>query len=277
MKRTIKTIMIGAVAMLFAATSCQKGETPAAQSDEAISVSIQGIMDEFASQDGPKATTEQVVRVMWASGDKVYAYDGNGYLGEIEVTTQGGDARYAYLNGSISGTESDNITLVYANGCTPVFNGGVLTFDISGQGAAQFPFVLYATLKNTDVKSGKFVPFHFATSVMKVNGTGVGTSGTITTATVNNVNTVCQITLGAKGAVSSVTGTTSGTITRSAGFSASADGRAVFTMAMAGTATGSGREVSIERGGKTYVADFTGTEIKTGASYNSVYAFTESN
>ena len=277
MKRPIKTIMIGAVAMLLAATSCQKEETPKVQTGDTISISIQGAIGDFTPADGVKATAEPVIRVMWAENDPVYVYDGTEKLGKLKVTLKDGDARYAYLtnDGEIAAPQGSIITLVYSNTGEPSFtDGGILTVDISTQNQNDFPFVLYATLPATQTVTDKFVPFKFATSVMKVSGTGIGTGTGITETSIGQVNTVCQLTID-NDAEPTVAGITPGTITRTKKISESDDGRATFTIGMVGTETGSGREVSIKKGGKTYVADFTQSKIETGASYNSVYAFTE--
>lgn len=62
---------------------------------------------------------------------------------------------------------------------------GKISFDLSEQDGGEIPFVVYATVpfEGTDI-SGTAVPFKFATSVMKVNVTGLKAGCTVQNATV---------------------------------------------------------------------------------------------
>lgn len=58
-------------------------------------------MDDL-TPDATKASIAPVIRLTWeSSGDKVFVYDGASYLGELDVTLKNGDARNAYLTGTI--------------------------------------------------------------------------------------------------------------------------------------------------------------------------------
>ena len=285
MKRPIKTIMIGAVAMLLAATSCQKEETPAAQTGETISISIQGAIGDFTPADGVKATTESVIRVMWEAGDKVYVYDGASNLGELTVSitdpkTSETDARYAYLTGTLTAPQSGTtlLTLVYVRGAAeaPAISNGKISLDISAQSGNDFPFMLYATLpfETSMTKiTNKFVPFQFATSVMKVNCANlVNQSGNITFASINEMNTVCVLTLN-KAAAPTVSGTTAGTIVRTGEFP-TGNGKGTVMVAAAPTAAVSSsktRYVNIRHGDESYIGmQLTNAELKAGSYYNTI-------
>lgn len=276
MKTTVKIFVVCALATLFGTTSCNKEIAPVEPSDKTITISIQGTIDDFTSADGVKATAEPVIRVAWAENDIVYVYDGIQKLGQLKVSLRDNDPRFAYLtnDGEIQAPAGSIITLVYSNTGEPVFAGGKLTVDLSNQNQADFPFVIYATLPASQTVTNQFVPFKFATSVMKINGTGIGTGSGITKATIAQVSTTCQIQVSSD-ADPVVSGVNPGTITRSANFSESSDGRATFTIGMAMTGTGSGRDVLINKAGKFYYSLFTQSQIKAGASYNSVFAFSK--
>lgn len=276
MKKTVKIMVIGVLVALFATTSCNKENASENSSNKTISISIQGAIDDFSSVDGVKATAEPVIRVAWAENDIVYVYDGSQKLGQLKVSLKEGDSRFAYLtnDGDILAPAGSIITLVYSNATEPVLSEGKLTVDLSEQNQDDFPFVIYATLPAAQTITDKFVPFKFATSVMKINGTGIGTGAGITKATIGQVNTACQIQI-SNDAAPVVSGTNPGTIIRRANFSESSDGRATFTIGMAMEGTGSGREVFVNKGGKLYYSLFTQSSINAGASYNSVYAFSK--
>lgn len=265
--------MIGTVAVLFAATSCQKDESFAAQTNGTKIVwNSEGTIGDFIpSDDVVKATVESVVRVKWQSGDKVYVYDTSGKLGELSVTSKD-NGRTARLEGTINTPVTDSITLVYSNAGEPTFYdlGDSITVNIAEQNQKDFPFVLYAASGKTPAD----VDFSFATAVMRVNGTGVFKER-IDTAKIEKVNTVCKLTVKTNGAPDNVTGTTPGIIARSGNqsFNLSGDGRATFYIGMVNNASGSDRKIRLQGGTSFCGANFTNSAIKAGGSYNSVYAF----
>ena len=119
----------------------------------------------------------------------------------------------------------------------PAVSEGAISISLANQNGTKAPFVAYATLDYTGTNiTNAVVPFQFATSVIKVNCTGLKPGTAITSATLSNVNTACKLTLsGDKAPV--VAGGTNGTITRTgdAYFAAgkiNAEGEAVFQIAV---------------------------------------------
>ena len=279
MKKTLKSLAMLAFAAL-AVSSCQKENlrenevTPGKQ----IEISVNGLMGEYQVADATKADLVNTVRVAWTAGDKVFAYSADGYLGELTASLdESGDDRYAKLSGTIT-DPGKTITLVYSplltsSNKTSLFSDGKLSLNFATQDGAKVPFVVYGTLDVTGSISGKIVPFKFATSVMKVNCTGLSEEEDITKAEVSNVNTVCEITF-KDDAAPEVAGKTLGTITRKGtGAFCSADSRAIFQLAIVATeaAQPSERVLTISQD-KDHVADFSACALASGKSYNSVYA-----
>lgn len=280
MRKRFNAIMVAVAAVLLATTACQKEQSYELKSSKGISVSIQGSIDDFTPDSGPKATVEPVVRVKWAENDVVYAYDATQKLGELKVHLKNDDTRYAYLtsDGTITEPAGSTITLVYAGGCEPEFNEGKLTFDISDQDAAQTAFVLYGTLEydGTGIIEDVYVPFHFATSVMMVNCAGLGGKD-ISWAAVYGVNNTCQLTLSATGEPE-VAGINEGLVTRSGAeaFVASNDGRAAFSIAVVASPQSSARKIRVYRSNcKLYESAFTSGQIKPALSINTICALQE--
>lgn len=281
MKNKVETIIFAVVSVLFVATSCQKEETPVAQTGETIDISIQGGIGDFTLADGAKATTESVIRVMWTENDPVFVYDGSKKLGKLKVSLKGGDARYAYLtnDGEIVAPQAGTklLTLVYVKGATeaPAVSSGKISLDISTQSGSAFPFMLYATLPfeegMTEI-TDTFVPFEFATSVIKVNCANlVEDAGNITFASIDNMNTVCVLSM-SKDAAPAVSGKTPGTITRTGTF-ATGNGKGTFMVAVAPTADASSstRYINIKQGNESYVGlQFSDAELKGGSNYNTI-------
>ncbi len=269
--------MVGVAASLFAATSCQRDEYPATQSNEKIHISIQGAIDDLIPADGVKASAELVVRVTWGAEDSVYVYDTKGKLGTLKVIP-GENGKYAHLEGDIETPRCSTVTLVYTNMGEPeadpiLIKGFHVWIDIKNQDKEDFPFVVYATIPAT--QQYESVQFKFATAVMMVNGTGLGNGVGIAEATVSNVNTKSYFTIndGEPGIESQKLDT----ITRSRGISESGDGRATFTVGMVATAAAppeAPRVVSVTKKDDTvYEAKFASGEINANGSYTSVYAF----
>lgn len=275
--------MIVVSAVLLTVTSCQKEQVMSLKSEEGVNISIRGTIDDYLPA-GDKAAIQQVARVMWEEGDIVYAYDRTQKLGELTVSLNSGSARYAYLTsvGQIAKPEGNTITLVYAAGCESVFNDGKLTFDLSDQDGKQTAFVLYATLPydGSDIINNEYVPFRFATSVMKVHCTGLEADGSISWAAVYGVDNTCQLTLSSDGEPV-VAGINNGMIAKTGAdaFEASPDGRATFTIAVVASAQSSARKILVRKSNtsntKEYESKFAAAKIETGFSYTSVFAFTE--
>ena len=281
--KTLKAIIFASAALL-ATAACTKEANPKESVPSApgtIEVNVTALIGDLAPSEGTKATMDPVIRLTWANGDKVYAYDATQKLGELTVTPVEGSSS-AKLSGTLSEAAAGTakITLVYCNTATeaPTITGGKITFDLSAQDdAAANPFVVYATLGYEDGLTSitdKIVPFTFATSLMRVTVTGLANTD-ITNATVSGVNTACELTVSATTGPD-VSGITSGSISRTAGFTRS-DGRAVFNVSVAATdaTTDDSRTLSIEQGTLKYGSKLMSGAIDAGQSIISVYALTE--
>ena len=246
MKKTIRTILYAAVFAVLA-VSCQKeiiGVEPETNTKETIEISINGLMGEYTQVDGTKAELVNTVRVSWKGGETVYVFDGVKRLGSLKASLEGAEDRYALLSTDDTHTVSTPasgttaLTLVYSPLLTktPTVNAGEISVSLANQNGTKAPFVAYATLDyiGTNITNA-VVPFQFATSVIKVNCTGLKPGTAITSATLSNVNTECKLTLsGDKAPV--VAGGTNGTITRTGDSYFAADkvneeGVAVFQIA----------------------------------------------
>ena len=284
--KTLKTIIFASAA-LIATVACTKEANPKEESVPSapgtIEVNVTALIGDLAPSEGTKATMDPVIRLTWANGDKVYAYDATQKLGELTVTPVEGNLS-AKLSGDISTPAANTtiITLVYCNTATsaPTIDGstGKITFDLGTQDVSANPFVVYATL---DYPTGltsitdKIVPFNFATSLMRVTVTGLANKD-ITNATVSGVNTKCELTVNAD-SEPDIAGTTPGNITRAAaGITKSDDGRAIFNVCVAAEATtNTNRKLTIKQGDLIYGSDLMSKVITAGASIISVYALTE--
>lgn len=283
MKNTIPAII--AAATVLTAVSCKEeleenGPVRLGNSGR-IELSVDGIMGEYgdAAGTGTKASLVNNVRVAWQNGDDVCVYDGESYLGSLEAEIKDGDDRVAILSGSIDAPAGGTsvLTLVCCSGisASTAVGEGKISFDLSEQDGGEIPFVVYATVpfEGTDI-SGTAVPFKFATSVMKVNVTGLKAGCTVQNATVSGMNTRCVLTL-SSGAAPAVSGDTMGTVTRSGdgAFSLSGDGRGTFQLATVVSPSSSGRTMDItDSSANIFSTGFTASALAAGKSYNSVYA-----
>ena len=249
MKKTIRTILcVAAFAVL--AVSCQKEMEinevePEVNTKETIDICVNGLMGEYTQVDGTKAELVNTVRVSWKGGETVYVYDGTQCLGTLKASREGTEDRYALLSTddnahtvSTPASGTTTLTLVYSPLLTeaPAVNDGAISISLASQSGAKAPFVAFATLDYTGTTiTNAVVPFKFATSVIKVNCTGLKAKTAITSATLSNVSTVCKLTLSGA-AAPSVSGVTNGTISRTGDAYFAADkvneeGVAVFQIA----------------------------------------------
>lgn len=287
MKATIRTIL-NAVAVMLATASCQKlnetGDIPA-DNKETIDIRISGLMGEYTQIDGTKAELVNTVRVSWKGGETVYVYDGTQCLGTLKASLEGTEDRYALLSTDTDhtvnapATGTTKLTLVYSPLLTeaPAVSEGAISISLANQNGTKAPFVAYATLDYTGTNiTNAVVPFQFATSVIKVNCTGLKPGTAITSATLSNVNTACKLTLsGDKAPV--VAGGTNGTITRTgdsyfAAGKINAEGEAVFQIAVPELETASGARVLTVAQGSDKVEDkkFTTKALSAATSVNTV-------
>ena len=290
MKTAIRTILC-AVAGVMAAVSCQKSiepGNPAEEGKETIDICVNGLMGEYSQQDGVKSSLVNNVRVAWAAGDVVYVFDGSKYLGKLTAALdkkadgKTDEDRYAKLGGTINApaTTPCVLSLVHSSLMTEPETGAAvseLSIDMSAQSTATAPFVAYATMDYTGESiSDVVVPFQFATSVIKVNCTGLKANTAIDKATLSNVNTACKLTLSGSTAPT-VSGGTNGTITRTgdsyfAVGKVNGEGEAVFQIAVPVLETASEARILTVAQGSDEVKDkkFTTNSLVAATSVNTV-------
>ena len=244
MKKTIKTILC-TLALAVLAVSCQKEINEVEpNTKETIEISINGLMGEYTQVDATKSSLVNTVRVSWENGDIVYVYDGTQCLGSLVASIEGTEDRYAILSTDenhtvTTPTAGTKLTLVHSPLLTeaPAVSEGAISISLANQNGTKAPFVTYATLDYNDEESinNAIVPFKFATSVIKVNCTGLKAGTAIDNATLSNVNTACKLTL-SETAAPTVSGDVKGIITRTGDAYFAADkvkseGVAVFQIA----------------------------------------------
>ena len=287
MKRTFKTIFCAA-AVVMAAVSCQKSAEPvqpAEEGKETIDICVNGLMGEYTQVDQSKAQLVNNVRVSWEGDETVYVYDGTQCLGSLAASLEGTEDRYAVLSTDDTHTVSTpaagttTLTLMYSPLLTeaPAVSNDAISISLASQSGEKAPFVAFATLEYTGTAiKNAVVPFQFATSVIKVNCTGLKPGTAITSATLSNVNTECKLTLSGTTAPS-VSGDINGTITRTgdAYFAAgkiNAEGEAVFQIAVPALETATGERVLTVAQGSDKVKDknFSMKGIEPATSVNTV-------
>mgnify|MGYP003292658418 CR=1 FL=1 len=194
--------------MAIALVSCNKDITLREIEQESagtISVSVDGIMGEYAQGNETKAGLVSTTRVSWSAGDKVYVYDGANCLGELTVSLKDGKDYYAVLTGeSIDEPQTDTkkLTLVYSNAITsyPEIIGGKMFLDLSAQEGntvpKDIPFVAFATIDytpGTPEISGQIADFSLATSLMRLNCSGLEANTAITESLLTGMSNECVL------------------------------------------------------------------------------------
>lgn len=245
----IKTIRILLCTAFFVAlsVSCQnKIDEVESKDNRTIEISINGLMGEYTQVDATKSSLVNTVRVSWEADDIVFVYDGTKCLGSLVASLDGTEDRYALLStDGISHTiekpaeGTTRLTLVHSPLLTeaPSISEGAISISLADQNGAKAPFVAFATLdyNNEESIDNAIVPFKFATSVIKVNCTGLDANTAITSATLSNVNTVCKLNISGT-AAPTVAGDVNGTISRTgddyfAAEKVNSEGVAVFQIA----------------------------------------------
>lgn len=251
-------LLVIAVAALAIFASCNKdnlSQQEIQSQNGSFEVTIKGEMGEFAPS--TKSTAESCIRMKWSEGDVVWAYDmDGGSLGKLTVTIEESDY-IAIMTGTLSGVPSDNkLFLVHSplmdRATQPTYSSG-LSIDMSSQTTAnETPFVAYAVVEGvTSTKpSGLKTKFSFATSVLKVNATGIAKGAEFTSASISDIETVCRLTI-SEGAFY-VTGGISGTITKTLSGTASLS-RASFYVGVPSFSAGTQRALTVAAGGKNYL------------------------
>ena len=294
MKKKITTILCTAIFAVLA-VSCQKSidsenpvepTNPTERDNGTIDIRVSGLMGEYTQVDGTRAELVNTVRVSWKGSETVYVYDGTQCLGTLKASLEGTEDRYALLSTDDTHTVTapaagtTTLTLVYSPLLTeaPAVNDGAISISLASQSGEKAPFVAFATLDYTGTTiTNAVVPFKFATSVIKVNCTGLKPGTAITSATLDNVNTKCKLTLSGS-AAPTVSGDVNGTITRTgdAYFAASkvnSEGEAVFQIAVPAleTASGAQRVLTVEQGSDNFKDwKFTTSPLNPATSVNTV-------
>lgn len=279
MKKTIRTILCAA-AFSVLAVSCQKEINevePVSATRGTIEVNVNGLMGEYTQVDATKSELVNTVRVAWEGGESVYVYDGTKYLGSLASALDGNDNRYAALSGTIDSPTGNKLYLVHSPLLTkaPAIDGGKLSVSLAEQTSLKAPFVVFATLDYTDGNiTNAIVPFTFATSVVRVNCTGLEPNTAISCAEISDVNTSCVLTF-ADGTVTT-SGAEEGMITRTNadGFGQTKvndEGDASFQFAVPALATSTGRILTVKQGDDEYIDDnFSKSSINPNLSVNTI-------
>ena len=244
-------------------------------------------MGEYSQVDATKSELVNTVRVSWKGGETVYVYDGTKYLGSLVSSLDGDEDRYALLSTdgeqhkiAVPTAGTTKLTLVHGPSLTeaPAISNGVVSISLSDQSSPKVPFVAYATLdyNNETAITNLVVPFKFATSVIKVNCTGLKASTAITFATLSNVNTACKLSLSGN-AAPTITGDVNGIITRTgdtyfAARNVNNEGEAVFQLALPALAsTTQTRTLTISQGPNlSKDKNFTKKSLSPATSVNTV-------
>ena len=286
MKKTIRTILCMA-AFAVLAVSCQKENNEVEpNTKETIEISINGLMGEYTQVDATKAALVNTVRVSWEGDETVFVFDGTECLGSLIASLdENGDDRYALLS-----TDTDHsvkapaagttkLTLLYSPLLTeaPAVNEGAISISLANQNGTKAPFVAYATLDYIGTTiTDALVPFKFATSVIKVNCTGLKANTAIDKATLSNVNTACTLALSGT-AAPTVTGDVNGIITRTndtyfAASKVNGEGVAVFQIAAPELKTTSdARVLTVSQGSDSFEYRYFSTKaLSVATSVNTV-------
>ncbi len=280
--KAIRTIAYAAAAMVLAAAvmlSCSRYETAGQvrETKGTISVSVNGELGELVPDGGTKSSLSNPIRLKWEENDKVYAFDGATCLGELNVTLKEGKDYYALLSGDLDtpAEGTTKITLVHATGFSAergeLMSAGRLSFDLSTQSgtSASAPFVAYATMGYSGQTSIEelVVSFEFATSVIRVNCSGLEPGKSFTTI-ISGMSNECVLQISGDGA-----GVQAGNIgvINLAGTTTNAQGTKALYAGLAKTAAASAVSVVATQGNKSYegsIANSSAWAAKT--AYNSI-------
>ncbi len=263
--KTFRTILFAALALCAAMTvSCSKENSLAVQDHQGtISVEVSGILGEYSTVADTKAGLASNIRVKWTAGDVVYAFDGATCLGSLTVSLKDGKDYYAVLSGELSAPQAGTtkISLVYSNAfsAAPTKDAAAtdVAIDLSSQTATDSPdnvkFAVYGTLdysSGTPAISDEIVDFTPATSIIRLNCSGLVASSAIASATLKGAGNKCKLSF-AKDGPPRVSGTTDADITLDCtGISASAKGTKTVYVAIAPNATAAEQVFEVEQGKK---------------------------
>ena len=264
--------------MMTVVLGCSKSEEnmEVASEDGVIKLSLTGELGEYTADD-VKGQLVNSVRVKWNNTDKVYVYDASKCLGVLDVTPKA-DGKSADLNGSIDSPAGGTTVLTLVSGSSftaskgETLTDGKIKYDMSSQEGDKAPYMVYGTLPYSSAVSDLNVQFSFATSVIRVNCTGLVPEADITKSEITGLNTVCVITVNGTG-VPDVSSDIQSTIVRTgdSGFTkADANGTGTFSVATV-TTSQSDRLLKVYQGEESVSAPFTkGGELKYNQSYNTI-------
>ena len=267
--------------MAMALVSCNKDITLQEIEQESagtISVSVDGIMGEYAQGNETKAGLVSTTRVCWSAGDKVYVYDGASCLGELTVSLKDGKDYYAVLTGeSISApqTGTTKLTLVYSNATVSAISDGKVIVDIAAQAGsttpANIPFVAFGTLdytSGTPEISGQIADFSLATSLMRLNCSGLEANAAITGAMLTGMSNECVLNI-TKDGVEIGQGNMGDIDVSFTGVSANAKGTQTLYAAVAKNGTANAQELNVTQI-KTYTYSFGRKAREAGKAFNAI-------
>lgn len=267
--------------MAMALVSCNKDITLQEIEQESagtISVSVDGIMGEYAQGNETKAGLVSTTRVSWSAGDKVYVYDGASCLGELTVSLKDGKDYYAVLTGesiSTPQTETTKLTLVYSNATVSEISNGKVTVDIAAQAGsttpANIPFVAFGTIdytSGTPEISGQIADFSLATSLMRLNCAGLEANAAITGAKLSGMSNECVLNI-TKDGVEIGQGNMGDITVSFTSVSANAKGTQTLYAAVAKNGTANAQSLNVTQI-KTYTYNFGSKAREAGKAFNAI-------
>jgi len=246
MKQISCILMAAAIAAV--SFSCTKGSSDSPAGDGKIHIDITGEMGEFS----PGVTKSEVVSVMrvdWKGGEKVYVYGQKknesviSYLGELTATDVESEGRVAVLSGIIEEPVSGTILSLLHSPCfesAPAVTDGKISVDMATQSSEKVDFIVCASVPYTETGIEDLkTPFTFATSVLKVNVSGLRADKDITSASLSSIETSCDITVTASEGASVSKSESKGKISKALETTSHAGGTASFWMSIPIISSGS--------------------------------------
>ena len=284
------TERIAAVTLsLMAFSACSEDITPGLEQTVSgtMSLRVEAALPDYLGE-GTKGSLVNTVRISWADDDVVYVYDGTKCLGTLtasldDALDEAGKDKYAILAGEISASAAPKLTLVaLSNDIEPSVKTkdgsltyGKVLFSIASQNRESAPYIAYATIDNpgaavADIRTS----FKLATSVIKVNCTGLKAGVPASKATISGVYTELALTTSATADPSVNASGDKGTITRTVGEgnlgTANAEGIMSFSVAVLAQDAAADRIIKVSQEGWPTTASFTAAALTKGLSYNTV-------
>lgn len=285
--KTIRTITIafGAMSILFfLITACSKAERNEQENEMKVEsklfVSVTGVTGEYSQYEDTKSELVSNIRVKWSAGDKVYAYDGTKCLGTLNVSLRDGSDYYAVLSGNLEQPEHapGKITLIHSNAMkeTPAITEGNVKLSISSQNVSSSsecaPFLAYGTIDYNESSlevTNAIVNFTLASSVMRLNCTGLEANDEIKCAKLRGMSNECVLNLSSEGAVAGQGAIGDISLQFESGFKASANGAQVIYAAIAPNSAASEQTIEIQQT-KTYEYAFGSRTREATKSINAI-------